>query len=533
MNNILKKSPYTFQTISCGLLAIFLGLILGGCAAGGGEIEITPLIPEEQSLEIGVSENIEEVECEFGNQNDGMPEVRAECGYLTVPEDRSDPDGRKIRLPFTVIKGAGAGAPADPLVVLFTNPSSPRGFARQLGFFLNDLRAGRDMILLEQRGVGDSEPNLECPDVERLLEQNEQENATGEAITQELLDGFAACKQQKIGEGVNLDAYTTAESAADLEDLRQALGIKEWNLFGVSYGANLALELMDRYPGTVRSAILESPVLLDIFSNADQAANAQASLDAFFKSCADDSQCNKAFPNLETTFYQQVDQLNASPVTLAITDTRQGSRYNLEMDGDRLLEYTLATLDGSYVGTLSELPRAIYNLSLGKADYLANMIGNDFGFGPESQVSSGMQLNIYCRANPQAQASSGQPDSGVRPQVWEYYLQEAETFQGLCEAWGVEAGSGSGGEYQSSVPSLVIAGEFSNTTPARIAEQAAGFLPRSTLVVFNGAGGFPTGSQNWADCAQKIEMQLLAQPGLELDTSCAEEVMKLLWITIP
>ena len=527
----ISASHFIFKIV----FVSFLTYILLGCSPRSDEIQITPLIPEEQAFDYGVAENIEEVECEFGNRDndDDGPDVNAECGYLTVPEDRNEPDGKKIRLPYTILKGTGPETLSDPLVILFSNPSPVLDFAFQFRYFFGAMLANRDIIILEQRGVGGSEPNLDCPDVERIYEADQAESPGSEAITQEILDGFQACRQKLLNDGVNLDVYTTAESAADLEDLRQALGIKQWNLFGVGYGTNLALELMDRYPGSVRSAILESPILLESFSLENQAVYSQASLDAFFKRCAEDSQCNAAFPNLEDIFYQQVDQLNASPVTLEVTDIVEGSRYNYEMDGDRLLEYALSTLDNGYEGTLSELPRAIYNLSLGKTTYLANLLGNDYGFGPDGQILSGIQLNIYCRASTAKSSKSSQDTTAIRPQVWEFLSKDDAEFHRLCEVWNVEPDKESQQEYRSSVPALILAGEFSYSTPVQIARQLAGFLPRSTLVEFPGAGVFPTGSQTWADCARQLEKQLLEQPGSDLDTSCADEEKNLLWITIP
>ncbi|MDT7653290.1 MAG: hypothetical protein QOI36_4696, partial [Pseudonocardiales bacterium] len=42
----------------------------------------------------------------------------------------------------------------------------------------------------------------------------------------------------------DLAAYNTRENVADIADLRVALGIKEWNVYGVSYGTDLAQQLL-------------------------------------------------------------------------------------------------------------------------------------------------------------------------------------------------------------------------------------------------------------------------------------------------
>ena len=58
--------------------------------------------------------------------------------------------------------------------------------------------------------------------------------------------------------GVDLAAYNSAENAADLADLRTALGIDGWNLYGVSYGSNLAMSELRDHPEGIRSVVLDS-----------------------------------------------------------------------------------------------------------------------------------------------------------------------------------------------------------------------------------------------------------------------------------
>jgi pimeloyl-ACP methyl ester carboxylesterase len=537
MKNKINSSLFPHLNPFCflvGVLLILLTLLLSGCSKGNDEIQITPLIPEEQSFEYGVAENIEEVECQFANGDDDGPEVNAQCGFLTVPEDRNEPDGKKIRLPYTILKARETDGQADPIVVLFNSPMPVMGFGYQLRYFFGEFLANRDIILLEQRGVGESEPSLDCPDVDRLYDQNQEDNPDSETITQEIVDGIQACYQKHLNDGIKLEAYSTAESAADLEDLRQALGIQEWNLFGFGNGATLTLELMQRFPGSVRSAILESPILTSsVASDEALAAYAQASLDAFFKSCEADSQCAKAFPNLASVFYQQVDRLNASPVTLQVTDLNDGRRYDQEVDGNYLLEFVLGAVGNAFEGILPELPRAIYNLQFDKTDYLSKLLGNQYGFGDDDRISSGMQLNIYCGTDPEKASKSAKTTTAIQPQVWETISQELRMIQRLCEAWPVVLDDKARDSYQSSVPALVLVGEFASDTPPEIARQIAGFLPHSTLVEFPGGGVFPTASQTWSDCSRSLQKQLLDNPGLELDTSCAEEEKNLLWITIP
>ena len=91
-----------------------------------------------------------------------------ECGYLVVPEDRSAPAGRTIRLAVAILKSPDLNPQPDPLLFLNGGPGSqalhdlPR-FTDIFRLLVIDLN--RDVIFFDQRGVGLSQPALECPEV--------------------------------------------------------------------------------------------------------------------------------------------------------------------------------------------------------------------------------------------------------------------------------------------------------------------------------------------------------------------------------
>ena len=113
-------------------------------------------------------------------------------------------------------------------------------------------------------------------------------------------------------------AYNSAENAADVADLRRALGVSEWNLYGVSYGTRLALTIMRDQPEGVRSAILDSVCLPQADHYAEMAGNAERAFDLLFNSCAEDDACAEAFTDLETVFWDLVNHLDTQPVVFSI-----------------------------------------------------------------------------------------------------------------------------------------------------------------------------------------------------------------------
>ena len=157
-----------------------------------------------------------------------------ECGYLTVPEDRDGSDGTTIRLQVAVFKSASENPAPDPIVFLEGGPGGSSlefislRFNRRVAPFLED----RDIVIFDQRGVGISEPALDCPEIVEMVYSSLAEDLSTEAWASRSTEAARRCRDNLEGQGVSLDAYTSASNAADLNDLRQALGYREWNLAG-------------------------------------------------------------------------------------------------------------------------------------------------------------------------------------------------------------------------------------------------------------------------------------------------------------
>jgi pimeloyl-ACP methyl ester carboxylesterase len=101
----------------------------------------------------------------------------------------------------------------------------------------------RDLLVFDQRGTGASGP-LACSALE--------ESAFGP-----IGPAFERCARQI---GAKRGSYTTQESVADIEAIRQAAGYDKLVLFGVSYGTKVALEYAESHPQNVEALVLDSVV---------------------------------------------------------------------------------------------------------------------------------------------------------------------------------------------------------------------------------------------------------------------------------
>ena len=161
---------------------------------------------------------------------------RIECGMLVVPENREKTDSRAIRLPVMIFRSRSATPAPDPIVFITGGPGNSSVAGRRSGKELPFLDE-RDFIVLEQRGARFAQPALECPEINRM----KGEIAAGRATTKDPPPVVAKCRETLVASGVDLDGYTTAASADDLEDLRKLLGYDQWNLHGLSYCTRVAL----------------------------------------------------------------------------------------------------------------------------------------------------------------------------------------------------------------------------------------------------------------------------------------------------
>jgi pimeloyl-ACP methyl ester carboxylesterase len=80
----------------------------------------------------------------------------------------------------------------------------------------------------------------------------------GSSAVADFTRAIRACRDRLTTAGIDLAAYNSAESAADLEALRRALGYRQWNLFALSADGVLGLTYMRLFPGGIRSAVVDS-----------------------------------------------------------------------------------------------------------------------------------------------------------------------------------------------------------------------------------------------------------------------------------
>ncbi|MCB8926966.1 MAG: alpha/beta hydrolase [Ardenticatenaceae bacterium] len=462
----------------------------------GNEEDFVDEVDEDVDTAVSSPTNtadFEYTDCPFDASGD------IECGYLTVPEDRSDANSPMIQLAVAIV-AAPDGATEPPVVYLAGGPGSSGldDYAADPDSWEMSFLQNRDLILLDQRGTGYSEPTLDCPE---FAEADEQDNPD------------TLCFDRLTDEGINLMAYNTQENAADVEALRQALGIEQWDLLGISYGTRLALEVMRNHPAGVRAVILDSPFPPNADTPVDEVYSFTDALAELFADCERDEYCSEEYPDLENVFLDTVQRLNEDETA--------------EIYGDDLV-FALSSAF-SDTSLIPLLPYVIYEVSEDNFDAL-DEISAEEGFArtlyqddEDRSDSEGMYNSVICH-DEYALGDYERVETAVVgniPQELEGALLQA-TFDltSLCEYWN-PMNAVDNTAVSSSIPTLILVGQYDTATPPRWATLTAATLPNSIVVEVPGAGHSLLSS---VECTIDITDEFLVNPDQAPDTSCLDDI---------
>jgi pimeloyl-ACP methyl ester carboxylesterase len=360
--------------------------------------------------------------------------VKVECGWLTVPECRGTPRSRQLEIHVARYRSAAARPRPDPIVWLVGGPGGA-GHTLSVGLFDQVVRpylAARDFIVLDPRGTGHSSPSL-------------------------------ACQTQDD------------EFAADLEDLRKALRIRQWNVVGESYGTHLALVAMRRFPRGIRSAVLDSVAPPGFDNRADSRRWTREALERLELNCARDPACHAA-----------------GKQSHRVDGVKYGTAYDFTLNRHSLPTLLFLMLydaqeAGRIPAALAALPRGNLHPAWHRAATLHAVI--------EKHLANAT-VNVLWSCN----------DSGRLP-----------GFRQQCEASGLEQQIRPGDSI-SAIPALVLNGEYDPSTPPEAAREAAKFLSRSQLFILPGYGHMVTSA---GPCPAELINGFLLAPDRPLTRTCA------------
>ncbi len=464
-----------------------------------------------------VAESFQEDDCPV--EVPAEDEQRVTCGVLVVPERRtSDSDPAKtLRLPVIVITSRSPNA-SDPLV--FPTTGGPgAGTLGSLWYFLDHAEwanTDRDIILIEQRGDAFAEPSLDCPelDVEHFIEEGSF--LQGAAHRERRNEQIEACRARLTEEGIDLAAYTSAESVADLADLRSALRYNQWNLYGVSYGARLALTVMRDRPEGLRSVILDGVYPPHINKFEQEPGGLLAAIETLETACDADAECRERYPDLRKSLETVLDRAAENPLSVQVKHPVDGSPVTrLLSDEDILSGLFNAFYDAETVRALPYLIDRLASGDTGAAVPLAQRYTE-----AEDDLAEGLNLSIECAEEAPFNADERIAAALEADPILAHWGRN-DSFREDCALWAVPAlPEIENAPVVSAIPTLITTGGYDPVTPTAYAEATAEHLASRYLHTYPGQGHGAVWT-NWVDdCAATMAGAFLTDPTTAPDESC-------------
>jgi len=433
----------------------------------------------------------------------------AYCGTLSVWENRQTKTGRRIALKIVVLPALKQNYAPDPVFFLAGGPGQG---AAELADAIQEpyrrIQASRDIVLVDQRGTGKSNP-LECKSPNEKDDEDEDSNQT-DAMVDRLRACLASLKAK-----ADVTQYTTSIAMDDLDDVRQFLGYSKINLYGASYGTRAAIVYARQHPATTRAVIIDGVAPPDMRLPLYMARDGQRALDLLFRDCDKDASCAQRFPHLRDTFNSLIAQLTAHPVHVKFVDPRTGKER--EMDAKRL------TITGSVFAALySPVASSLLPLLLDQASKgnFTGFLALGAAFDPTADsIALGMHFSVVCSED----ATRIGTDDVSRETAGTFLTSDiANARLKICAFW--PRGTVPPSYFDntpSEIPALILSGELDPVTPPTWGQQVASVWKNSKHIVVPA-----TGHGTWSrGCVLKLMDQFLNDgSAAKLDTTCVNHI---------
>ncbi|SDJ50136.1 Pimeloyl-ACP methyl ester carboxylesterase [Ferrimonas sediminum] len=424
---------------------------------------------------------------------------QVECGVLSVPEDYNEPDKTRIPIHFARIAAIKSSPGKAPLLVITGGPGqSALDDADLFEQVFARIRQSRDLILIDQRGTGRSNPLL-C---------DEDTSVAPLAQDDSKLDLAALIQQCLSQQQADVSQYHSRHALEDFELVRQALGITRWHLYGISYGTRMAQLYMRHHPDALETVTLDGVVpMQQSVLTIGYAVN--RALDQLLRECLDSPDCHRSFPSLSADLANVQRRLQAKPVTLSVTDPLSAQPATFVVTRNKFLSALRMALYSPTSRSL--IPLVIHAAARNNFQPLLGMQQTESNFG----IAMGMHLSVICQEDwPRVSAQQKQQLKHSSA----FAANMVDLFQRACPVWGTaEPEAAFSQAIDSDIPTLLLSGEKDPATPPSWGVLAqAGLRNSSHLIAPHATHGVA-----FQTCAPRLIQQLIETGSpQELDSEC-------------
>jgi pimeloyl-ACP methyl ester carboxylesterase len=430
-----------------------------------------------------------------------------------VPENRAVAGGRQIALSVVVLPSRSAAGHGDPVFAVSGAPGSAASLlATTYPRLYDQLQADHDIVLVDQRGTGRSNP-LVCAAVDVR-----QAPAT---VFDPLPDAGAltACRD-RLSKDADLKQYTLTAAVMDLEAARVALGYTRINLLAISHGTRVSLEYLRRFGPQVRAIALNSVVPPSQAWDLAAPQGTQQALQRVFDQCAAQPDCQKAFPSLAKSVASMLAALDKAPVAVTLPIGNGVPPLKLTITRPvftRELAQLLLFRD-DIVG----LPLVLHRAAAGDFVPFAGLaLQRNVLRAP---VADGLQLSVAC-----AQDLPSFTPAAVTGAGRGAFLRDdrARFLARACAIWPRGTGRAPSTPVTSAVPAMLISGALDPITPPAGAATVAATLSNSVQVVIENASHVPANP-----CVNSVVTAFFKTgTTAAVDTSCRTNIPPIKFVT--
>ncbi|MCJ7467556.1 MAG: alpha/beta hydrolase [Maribacter sp.] len=430
------------------------------------------------------------------------------AGAILVPENHDAPEGKKIRITYVILKAKDTVSSNYPMIFFSGGPGGNTLNEGMVGFLLeHPLRAARDIILFDQRGIGYSsalpDMSFDAFDIMAKDADEEEELALSKAM---ILEYKKKCEELNM----NPQYYNTIQNAKDVGMLFKHLGYGKYNLFGGSYGTRIARVVQDMFSEYIHSSVLDSPAPLSGDFLLNRLDSYSLALGRIFEYCEDDEECKKQYPNLKEDYFKAISKLKQKPLTVTMNDS---------------MTVTINAQDGIYL-----LRRLLYqNNSREKAPELISAFIE--GGGPvvdevlqfEYQLTGGINLTMLLSVEKYENFNPENTAQVIQENYKKYPLIPAKFgfFDSFYQAgmnWHTSSLPMEDRKFQDSdIPTLILVNRFDPVTPPKNGALFMENLSKGTLLVLDEGGH---GSSGNSECMDQVMIDFMKDPNGKLNNSC-------------
>ena len=394
----------------------------------------------------------------------------ARCATVSVPEDHSQPNGKRIEIFLAVLPSLARRPEPDALFLFAGGPGQAASDQGRVAMALNDIRKTRQIVLVDQRGTGKSK-TLTCD----ATEDAKNKDALAEALRNDVASlemDWVKCLATMKG---NPATHRTDDYIDDLELVRKGLGYDKINVWGGSYGTRVALRYMKRFPASIRTAMLDGVAPTSLHLPDDAMTTSEAQLKTAITACAASKACAKAYPNLSETLDTLIEKLRATPQVVTLIHPMTGKPLNATVTDRAVISFLWPLLYQPDAARM--IPELINSAAAGNfAPMAATMTASSIS---ETDLSVVQRFAVMC----------AEDMLGRNAPAMERFKSLSDVFYGFCKK--LPHGKVEPEFFEpttSDIPTLLFSGTLDPVTPPSQGALAAKTLTQSRHIVANGAG---------------------------------------------